>query len=160
MLSEGRFRKPEQLPEFRNFHQYCPGQRGQSEERWTAPCFVLVRHQWFHRSKYAVTERIAVVAPLWIALVRLVGAFLVDHEFQVSDRVAALGVNLQPTASAGVADQPVHRLIFVPDRVRVSGFVDPDSSLRQQGVIGGGGIHRSGLPAASSGIRERHHVPR
>ena len=86
------------------------------------------------------------VAPLRIALVRLVGAFLVDHEFQVSDRVAALGVDPQSTASAGIADQPIHRLIFVPDRVRVPAFVDPDSSLRQQGVISGGGIHRSGLP--------------
>ena len=58
LLSEGRFRKPEQLPEFRNFRPYCPGQREQSEERWTAPGLVLVRHQRFHRSQHAVTERI------------------------------------------------------------------------------------------------------
>ena len=99
--------------------------------------------------------RVAVVAPLRITLVRLVGAFLVDHEFQVADQVPTPWVHPQPPASAGAADQPVQRLIFVPDRVWRSPFVDLDSSLLQQAVIGRGGIGRSGLSAAPGWIRER-----
>ena len=45
--------------------------------------FHLLRQQWLHRTQGAVTQRVGMVAALRITLIRLVRAFLLNHEPQI-----------------------------------------------------------------------------